>query len=46
MEVLQQPVNVSSLTNLQGSTLDAQARQIPAASFKLKVVLKPIGKQP
>lgn len=46
VEVLQQPVNVSSLSNLQGSTLDAQDRQIPAASFKLRVVLKPIGKQP
>ena len=46
VEILQQPVNVSSQFNLQGSTLDAQAQQIPAANFKLKIVLKPIEKQP
>lgn len=45
VEITQQPVNVSSQSNLQGSTLDAQAQQIPAASFKLKVVLKPIEKK-
>lgn len=39
--IIQQPVNVSSLTDLSGTTLDAQAEQIPAARFKLKVVLKP-----
>lgn len=40
VQVVQQPVNVSSQSNLQGSTLDAQTQQMPAASFKLKVVLK------
>jgi hypothetical protein len=39
--ILQQPVNTSSLANLQGSTLDQQARQFPAALFKLKIILKP-----
>lgn len=39
--ILQQPVNTSSLANLQGSTLDQQARQLPAARFKLKIILKP-----
>ncbi len=39
--VVQQPVNVSSYSNLQGSTLDAQAQQMPAAQFKIKLVLKP-----
>lgn len=38
--VIQQPVNVNAYSNLQGSTFDAQNRQIPAARFKLKVVLK------
>lgn len=39
--VLQQPVNTSSLANLQGSTLDQQTQQLPAARFKLKIILKP-----
>lgn len=39
--ILQQPVNTSSLAKLQGSTLDEQNQQLPAAEFKLKVVLKP-----
>jgi hypothetical protein len=39
--ILQQPVNTSSLASLQGSTLDQQAQQLPAARFKLKVILKP-----
>lgn len=38
--VIQQPVNVSSLSNLQGSTLDAKDQQIPAAKFKVRVLLK------
>ena len=42
VEVVQQPVNVSSYSNLQGSTLDAQAQQMPAAQFKLKITLKPV----
>jgi hypothetical protein len=44
--VVQQPVNVSSQTSLQGSTLDAAAQQIPAAQFKLKIILKPEVIQP
>lgn len=39
--ILQQPVNTSSLVNLQGSTLDEQAQQLPAAQFKIKLMLKP-----
>jgi hypothetical protein len=42
--VLQEPVNVSSLANLQGSTTDENATtERPPAIFKLKVVLKPIS---
>jgi hypothetical protein len=40
ISILQQPVNTSSLASLQGSTLDQQAQQLPAAIFKLKVILK------
>lgn len=40
--VVQQPVNVSAYSSLQGSTLDAQAQQMPAALFKLKIILKPV----
>lgn len=39
--VLQQPVNTSSQASLQGSTLDQQTQQLPAAQFKLKVILRP-----
>ena len=40
--VLQEPVNVSSLANLQGSTTDENAStELPPALFKLKIVLKP-----
>jgi hypothetical protein len=39
--ILQQPVNTSSLANLQGSTLDQQAQQLPPALFKIKIILKP-----
>jgi hypothetical protein len=40
--ILQEPVNVSSLANLQGSTTDENATtERPPAIFKLKVVLKP-----
>ncbi len=41
--VVQQPVNVSAYSSLQGSTLDAQAQQMPAALFKLKVILKVVN---
>ncbi|MGZ8262439.1 MAG: hypothetical protein ACXWTU_05685, partial [Methylotenera sp.] len=40
VEVLQQPVNVSSYVNLQGSTTDEQATQTQPALFKLKAILK------
>ncbi len=38
--ILQEPVNVSSLANLQGSTTDETAAERPPANFKLKIVLK------
>ncbi|MDX1916176.1 MAG: hypothetical protein SFU55_11380 [Methylophilus sp.] len=47
--VLQEPVNVSSLANLQGSTLDENTSERTPAVFKLKIILKPIveaGQQP
>ena len=39
--VEQEPVNVSSFANLQGSTADENATERPPAVFKLKLVLKP-----
>ena len=39
--ILQEPVNVSSLANLQGSTTDEGTTERTPAIFKLKVVLKP-----
>ena len=40
--VLQEPVNVSSLANLQGSTTDESANnERPPAIFKIKIILKP-----
>lgn len=41
VSILQQPVNTSSLAKLQGSTLDQEARQLPAAQFRIRIVLKP-----
>ena len=41
VEVLQEPVNVSSFVDLQGSTMDEQSTQKQPAFFKLKVILKP-----
>jgi hypothetical protein len=38
--VLQAPVNVSSYSSLEGSTADQRAAQMPAANFKLKLILK------
>ena len=38
--ILQEPVNVSSLANLQGSTTDETTTERPPAIFKLKLVLK------
>jgi hypothetical protein len=40
VEVVQQPVNVSSYSTLQGSTLDEHSSQLQAARFKLKIILK------
>jgi hypothetical protein len=40
VDVLQEPVNVSSFVNLQGSTTDEQTTQTQPALFKLKVILK------
>jgi hypothetical protein len=42
VEVLQEPVNVSSFADLQGSTADEQSAQKPPVYFKLKVILKPV----
>ena len=40
--ILQEPVNVSSLANLQGSTTDENTTtERPPAIFKLKIILKP-----
>ncbi len=45
VEVLQEPVNVSSFVSLQGSTTDEQTVQVQPAIFKLKLMLKlPEGK--
>lgn len=41
--VLQEPVNVSSLANLQGSTTDEGTTERTPALFKLKLILKPIN---
>ena len=42
--VLQEPVNVSSLANLQGSTTDENTTtERPPAIFKIKIVLKPVA---
>ena len=42
--ILQEPVNVSSLANLQGSTTDeSTSTERPPAIFKLKIILKPIN---
>jgi len=46
VEVLQEPVNVSSFVDLQGSTTDEQSAQKQPAFFKLKVILKPAGATP
>lgn len=45
--VLQEPVNVSSLANLQGSTTDESATtERPPAIFKIKIILKPTANLP
>ncbi len=45
VDVLQEPVNVSSFVDLQGSTTDEQSTQKQPAFFKLKVTLKPMDIQ-
>jgi hypothetical protein len=40
LEVLQEPVNVSSFVDLQGSTTDEQSTQKQPAIFKIKLILK------
>lgn len=39
--LLQEPVNVSSFADLQGSTADELSAQRPPAYFKFKIILKP-----
>jgi hypothetical protein len=51
VKVLQEPVNVSSFANLQGSTTDETATtERPPAIFKLEIILKTdtqiVGAQP
>ena len=41
VDVIQEPVNVSSFANLQGSTTDELSTQKQPAFFKLRVILKP-----
>ncbi|MDD2833709.1 MAG: hypothetical protein PHD12_06830 [Methylotenera sp.] len=41
--VLQEPVNVSSFVDLQGSTMDEQSTQRQPALFKLKIMLKSLA---
>lgn len=41
VSILQQPVNTSSRVNLTGSTLDEQAQSLPAAPFRVRLVLGP-----
>ncbi len=41
VQILQEPVNVSSLANLQGSTREENTTQRTPAIFKLRVILKP-----
>ncbi|MEE9331214.1 MAG: hypothetical protein V3U89_03180 [Methylophilaceae bacterium] len=45
VKILQEPVNVSSLANLQGSTKDEGTAQRTPAIFKLKVVLKSMSSE-
>lgn len=40
--VLQPPVNDSVNESLQGSTLEASVQRVPAALFKLKIILRPV----
>jgi hypothetical protein len=40
VQILQEPVNVSSLTSFQGSTVEERTAQQTPALFKLKIILK------
>lgn len=44
VQILQEPVNVSSFTSLQGSTAEERTAQQTPALFKLKIILKSQGK--
>lgn len=41
VNVVQEPVNLSSFSNLSGSTVDEQDARLQAAAFKIKIVFKP-----
>lgn len=41
VNVVQEPVNLSSLSNLKGSTLNEQDARLQAAAFKIKILFKP-----
>jgi hypothetical protein len=41
ISIVQEPVNLSSLSNLSGSTIDEQGSRLQAAAFKIKIVFKP-----
>lgn len=41
VSVVQEPVNLSSFSNLRGSTVDEQGARALAAAFKIKIVFKP-----
>ena len=43
VQILQEPVNVSSFTSLQGSTAEERTAQQTPALFKLKIILKRQG---
>jgi hypothetical protein len=43
VQILQEPVNVSSFTSLQGSTAEERTAQQTPALFKLKIILKREG---
>lgn len=43
--ILQEPVNVSSLASLKGSTLDQNTSERTPAAFKLKIIMKQITAQ-
>ena len=45
VDVMQEPVNVSSFADLQGSTTDELSMQKQPAFFKLRVILKPAEQQ-